>query len=417
MAKNVSVQKGKPVKLNNRLTAMGLVGAFGSFVSRTSSSRLAMVNSQYAQAIIPAKADTPRILTGLESQLAQHCFGAKAPTQMMVIDVIPKYYANNGMLEGIKSNPKLIIVYQDLDAPDLSYNAIEINSHIKTHDTFGYRIQQTKTAHNFSVNQIIPKGTVLTHSSNIKYDMMEEGMFGTGLMANVIYLALPGTIEDGFRVSKSFNERARSLTVGSRVAEWGKNSMPLNLYGDERNYRPYPDIGDTIRPDGILMATRTIDPFMGAVDMTTKALMEVDLVHDNVIYAKPGAKIVDVNVISSMTEGRFQTTPPAVAKQANYYAELQSGFYERLLECHAKIMRQDYRARIQPEFQRLLVAALADKPNDPTRNNNRRRTESIKRYYRGNPLDEFRVEITFENEFEIGLSAKITDLAGGDILY
>ena len=409
MAKKV---ESHPLKLHNDVEAMGLVSLFSPFISRTSSSRVAMVNSQYPQAVVVRQADIPRILHGFEMQMAKHCFGAKAPCQMLVIDAIPKYFSRHG-LTGIKQNPRVTVVYQDLDADKSTYDIMEIESHVRTHDTFGFKVQQTEASKRMTPGAVINKGTILTHSTNIKYDLMDEGMYGSGLMANVCYLSVPSTIEDGFLVSESFNARAQALSVGTRVAEWGKDKIPLNLYGDETNYKSYPDIGDRVRDDGIIMATRAVDPYMGAVNMTAKALMEVDVVHDDVIYAKPGAKVIDVNVISSNTEGRHQTTPEEVAEQPNYYAELQSQYCDKLIDVYNKINRQEPSSVKGPAFQRAVTAALADKPNHSSRNFKRARSEAIRRIYRGNPLDEFRVEIHFESDFELSLSSKITDLAGG----
>ena len=43
------------------------------------------------------------------------------------------------------------------------------------------------------------------------------------------------------------------------------------------NYKPFPDMGDRIRSDGLIMAFRTYDDdLLGEIDMTTESLMEVD---------------------------------------------------------------------------------------------------------------------------------------------
>jgi len=351
-------------------------------------------------------------LTGFEKQLAQHTFGAKAPTTMLVRAILHKYQGTMHFSK-IKQPAKIYVIYQDIDADYPAYDVLEIDTFHKTHDTFGFRVQYTDAFYQMDEGVVIEKDTILTHSSNVHYDLDPEGMYGQGIMANFAHLALPYTIEDGFLVSESFNRRAQALTISKRTASWGADQVALNLWGNDEVYRPLPEPGMTIGNDGILLATRKLDPVFGAIDLSPKQLMKPDLIYDKIVRVPPGARIIDVEVISSNTEGRWQTTSDEMSVQPNQYADMNSMLAERLISHYEQIMREDRNSVIRPRLQKILTYAYADKPNDSSRRFDTSNNTNIRRLYRGHPLDEFRVEVTFENDFIHNLTTKISTLAGG----
>lgn len=62
------------------------------------------------------------------------------------------------------------------------------------------------------------------------------------------------------------------------------NVFPLNLYGDENTYKPFPNIGDLVREDGMIVALRK-----GPATHST----EVDPVNDAVLYSVPGSVVAE----------------------------------------------------------------------------------------------------------------------------
>lgn len=72
-----------------------------------------------------------------------------------------------------------------------------------------------------------------------------------------------------------------------------ENEFLVNLYGDDQNYKPLPEIGDFIRPDGLLAAVRTVSNEEVPTGEKLAAIREVSHLTDNVIYSIPRGKVVN----------------------------------------------------------------------------------------------------------------------------
>ena len=56
------------------------------------------------------------------------------------------------------------------------------------------------------------------------------------------------------------------------VISFGEDEVPLNLYGDDENYKIHPDVGELIRSDGVLFASRKLITGLYPIQMSRKAL-------------------------------------------------------------------------------------------------------------------------------------------------
>jgi hypothetical protein len=373
-----------------------------------------MASVQAGQALVPHKSDIPRMLPGFEDQLAKYTFGVKAPDDLKIVSVISKYSGGLGA-HAIKSNPLITVIYVSLNTGEYGCFHIEQyqNQSERVHETFGFKYKLTPKAKNLHVNMCLEKGEVLSISPNVD----EHGWYATGISANVAYMSTPATTEDGFEISDSLLERAKPTATGSRVAEWGKKCYPLNIYneGDDK-YRPFPEIGDPIREDGLVYAMRDYDDVLAGLDMTNKSLCKVDFVHDECVYGKPGAKVFDITIYTTTNEGRrSHNTPSGMEKLCEKYSKQHSQYYEKILECYASIKRVtngDF--KITPELQNLIVRANGDMPNVVVRRleDKIRKKNSIIKTWRANPIDEWRVEVFYEYLFPIGEGAKFSNRHG-----
>lgn len=401
-------------KDNKKLRHGGGMSAASPLHDKDSGSRLHMVTNQIDQAVVPKDPEVPNILSGLDNQLINHTFGVRVPCDCEVVKVIEKYSGGLGE-RTIKKNPLLTVIYHNLETGEFGCLHIESyqNQLERVHETFGFRYNFTETCKMLHPNMMLRKGTLLSYP-----DTHIDGHYGTGINANIAYLSTSGSIEDGFDVSEDFLERAAPIATASRVAEWGKKWYPLNLYGDETNFKPFPDIGDTIRPDGLVFALRQFDERFGAFEMSNRDLMIVDEIHDKCIYGKAGATVFDVTVHTTVNEGRRAAkTPVGMETQAKKYAESKSEYYTRILQT-AKALRSEYRGDVVFEgpLQNLITQALGDKPNDVIRrleaSSPNGRKNIIQKTYRAAPLDEWRVEVFYEYRFKTGLATKLTNLHG-----
>jgi hypothetical protein len=356
------------------------------------------------------------MLTGYEAQLAEYTFGAVAPDNLYVVDVIDKYTKGiSGDL--IKSNPLVTVIYMSETTGHYGVFHIEKyqNQLERVHETFSFKYQLTEKAKFLRKGTVLRKGERLSHSTNVKPDG-----YATGISANVIFMSTPYTIEDGFEVSESFMKKATPLATGSRVAEWGKKYYPLNIYPDKNNpgkYKPFPEIGDTIRDDGLVFALRRYDPTLNGLDMTEAALRHIDYKHDKLVFGKPGAKVFDITVHTNTNEGRRSTnTPCGMEDLASLYEKQKGRYYEKILELYERIKRESHgQAVITPEFQTLIEQALGDKPNVTARrlSESKGRKNSIHKTWRADVLDEWRVEVAYVYEFPMDNGSKHSSRHGG----
>ena len=395
-------------KQHNTIKTMGLTAALGSFVGTNSSSRVQMLASHVGQAVPPAQSDIPRVMTGLETQLGDATFNIKMPTDAIVISVHRKYMRGMGR-DAINQNPLTTIIYQCQDTG--IYDYLDIYEYHTRHRTFGVKFIMDPRFNNIRPGDAIARDTILAASPNIK----TGGIYATGMETNVIYLAVPGVIEDGFVVSEDYCLRAAPLEMSSSVVDWGRKYYPLNLYGDEINYKPFPDIGEKVRDDGLVFALREYDPQFDALGMTPKALMEVDYVHDRLTYGVGGATVYDVIAETGIGESRDRKkTPTGMDLQARRYIDSASTYYAGIRGTYDDLEKRNKRGLvISPKLQNLVTRCIADKPNDTKGHLPTKASGIIRRTNKNNPLDEFRIEIKYEKRKKVNLGSKITDRHGG----
>ena len=365
-----------------------------------SSSRAQMLGSHLGQMLVLNEPEVRRLLTGNEREFGRSTFKIKMPVDAEIIRIIPKY--RSGLGQGsIQNNPLDIVIYEDIETKELGI--VSIPRYSIKHQHFGFRYKDTAARAKLTRGAHIAAGTVLADSPNID----ENNDYRFGINVETAFMTVPGIIEDGIVISRSLQRKMSSKGYETRSVSWGAKKYPLNLYGDYDNYKPFPDIGDPIHPHGLLFALRDYNDLLAAVEMTPKALQEPDYHYDELVYATgANGRVVDVQVYRDHRLINRSPTPTGMEVQAARYHDAQMLFYQQLLEVYNEQKRQRGTApRLTPEFSRLLVEALSMRPNS-ARN-------KVTMLHRLEPLDEWRVEITYEYDVIPDEGSKITDLFGG----
>lgn len=368
------------------------------FPGMVANSRMQMMGSHLSQALVLDGCTTRRILTGAEREFGRYTFSVKMPVNAEIVRVIPKYRGGVGR-GSIRENPVDVIIYEDMDTRELG--VLHMPAFSSRHQHFGFRYQRKSVANRLTPGMAIPEGTVLADSPAVD----DLGNYRLGAETNVAFMSVPGVTEDGVIVSRDFLKQLTARGYESRTASWGSKWYPLNLYGDENEYKPFPDIGDRIRDDGLLFALRRYDDLLSVVEMTPAALREPDYVFDKLVYAEANAKVVDINVRHDNRNGPAPT-PVGMETQCQRYFQAQIQFYQALWDVYneQKRLRGDH-PRITPEFHRLLVEGKIYMPDDK-----RSRATML---YQLQPLDDWRVEVVFEYDVVPTEGSKLTDLHGG----
>lgn len=395
------------------------VNALDPFFRNSSSARKTMMATQIGQAPIVMDNEPRRIFTGFEMEYSKYTFDIRFPKDCRVLKIIKKFPIGITR-DTIRHNPVTTIIYEEDEYPK-RVGVLHVPEYASYHQDFGFRYKYTEVYRNgLYEGGVYAAGTVLAASSAVR----ENGQYGIGLEAEVAFMSMPGTIEDGFVVSESFMRRMTPTTYHTVVGNWGRKAFPLNLYGDENSYRPFPDIGETIRDDGIVMALRDADleqeasQRLGVAEMTPRALRTVDG-FDKPLYGKAGAKVVDVKVYYDDRQHPVRT-PIGMDTQARKYYDAERDYYQKLMEEYYRLRSRREATRrggiglqITPEFNRLLVEAQIYLPQTKTDPKTNKLVRKLTRMHRLETLDEFRVEITYEHQMHPGEGFKFTDMHGG----
>lgn len=393
----------KVVKYTNNIVAIGVAATLTPFIKFDSSTRVHMLTNHLAQMIVPKISDIPRVMTCFETQL--YSFDIQMPATGSVHSVHPKYRRGIDK-DSIKNNPLITLIYRNQETG--VYDLVNIETHHSKHRVFGFKYIINPMVSRIRPGMWIEKGTVLAHSPNVK----DGGIYSSGISCNIINLSLPCCIEDGYGVSESFCEKASLTTLSNVVTQWGRKTYPLNIYGDPNHpeiYKPFPDIGDRVRPDGLVYALREFNPMFDPIEMTTKSLTTVDIVNDILVYGTPNALVYDVIVESGIGESSAKTqTPEPMMEQVNKYIKHLREYYSSIIESYEGLLKQDRNINISPRLSQLITRAYADTPNK----NKSAVGGVIRRMYKNIPLDEFRVEIITEKQTPLGMGGKITGYHG-----
>lgn len=374
--------------------------AFNLSVRNMSGSRLQMLGAHLTQMLVLHGATPRRCITGVEREFGNYTFKAMMPVDATVIAVIPKFHETIGP-NAIASNPMSIVVYEDVETRQLSI--LEIPQYHMMHQYFGFRYKHKRAMSMLYKGAAIRKGTVFSDSPSID----DNGDYMYGVEANMVTLTLPGIIEDGIIISSSMAKKMTTTGFDVVDGSWGQKYYPLNLYGDDTVYKPFPDIGERVRPDGLVMAFRERDDLLDPVYMTPAALRRLDML-DKRIYSKANAKVVDI-VTRFDPKGQTLNTPTGMDEQVRKYHTAQLSFYSQIIDVYEQRQRaalqRNEKLSISRHFHRLIREAQMFKLDS----SKVKATRIVQRQ----PLDEWRVDITLEYNLEPTLAYKATDTAGG----
>lgn len=389
-----------PADLPDQINArwLGPCG-FNPFHKHVSSARAQMHASHLGQMLVINKPTVKNIQTGVEREYGKYTFRVEMPVDARIITTIERYSLGIGY-DSIRNNPETIVIYEDVVTKEVGIlKLVEFSSN---HQYFGFKYAKRESINELYPGAYIPKGTVFLDSTSIS----DEGDYMYGVNANVAYMSLPGVSEDGLVVSKDFLPKMGFKIYETRVLEYGKNTFALNTYGDDEHYKAYPDIGEYIRPDGLLAATRQYDPdVLSIVEQNLFACQQVDFTFDQTIYVNgPGGKIVDIKIHHDKSD--YNNADVHMDGQSQKYDNARRVFCRKVLEEYDKLkkLRGDS-LQITPEFNQLIVNCLFVNTQSPDK-------QKIQALHRNVPLDIFRIEFTIEYEVEPTIGFKSTESHG-----
>jgi len=378
------------------------IHAINPFTNYNSASRNVMMAAHLSQTVTLEHGEEPIVQTGLERQLADNVWNVKAEHDSRVIAVIDRYSGISA--DEVNAIAEIVIVYEDLITGEIDYYSVPYKFNI--HQNYGFKYKWNyELLESLVPGYVIPAGTVLATSPSVK----ENNGFGFGLNANLALMTMPEVAEDGFVISESYAEKLEHKTFETITIEYGSDSFPLNLYGDEDNYKPFPEIGEYVNEDGVIIALRKYNTELAPALISKKDVLEYDSVFDKPFYTKhPKGKVVDIIV---HTNDRFKKSIyTGVNEIAEKYNKSLINYYEKLIDVYEKVQKEHYhRVRnwqlpTSEKLSRLMVEAYAMVNKEGVK---------LKKTFKKQELDLFRVTFVVEHVIKGKKGLKLSCLNGG----
>lgn len=396
-------------ELQPEFLAMHSLNAYTMF---NSSNRSVMFGNHFAQRLVIEEPDDMYVQTGVCHDFAKYTFSTKIPCNARIIRVIDRYPQGIGQ-DSLSFNPETLVIYEDAETGIIDYVSIEYYK--SYHQFFGFKNKlNKKNMAKVYPGAHVPANTILADTPSVS----ENGSFDFGLNLNVALASLPGVAEDGVIICEDVLPKMRFRVYERRVVSYGKETFPLNMYGHKDLLKTFPDIGDTIREDGLLMMLREYCPELGPVDMSVLDIMEPQHNFDRATYVRGGdektgnvGRVVDIKVYGNTMQNK--QLPETMLPQVSKYKNALVRFHQEIINTvdNLGIERKKKfgvnNVKTSRKLHRLLVESYAvvgaSKPGE---------TQKIGMFYRKEPLDEVRIEFVIEYIMQPGIGYKVTDING-----
>lgn len=396
------------------------------FAPWNSPSRSVMTTQHLPQRLIVEGLKSPTILTGLEYELAKYTIAERMPENGTVIAVVPRYPARAGANNRIGFSPETTVIVEYFVEPEgdepgyMTLDAIPIKQYTSLHQHFGFRNKpHEQLSTKLNPKERIPKGFAFTNTPAVQ----DDGCYATGIEPMVCFLDVPGTAEDSIIVRRGYLPQMAFTVFEEIDIGFGGSDVPVNLHGDNENFKIFPDIGERIPKSGLLMAVRPVTERLGVATLGQDDLRKMDRIFDNKRYSReactdangfmttePG-RVIDIQVIKNTENPRL---PPSMAGQLEDYVTALRMYYTRLLEIETRMILENKRQggtgelKMAPRMTNLLVRARALTGHGSNRFNSSLVLQEHKAV-----LDEYTVRFTIEHRIIPTKGQKATCFSGG----
>ena len=143
----------------------------------------------------------------------------------------------------------------------------------------------------------------------------------------------PGNVEDAYVISESFAKKMVSRKVDTVKISLNDNDFLINIYGDTKNYKGFPDIGEHIKRHMVAAKRRIINEQI-LYDMKKSNMMKVNELSDTVYSAK--GFITDIDIYCNKHIDEIKDTE--YNSQLLYYLKNQERYFQELFDECDKII-------------------------------------------------------------------------------
>lgn len=275
-------------------------------VNMTDCNRLQMFNSHIAQTIQIEGSEPPLFFTNFENQVGEYSTGyKKLEGSWEVIDKITKNHYQYILLMRNTKNGMYDILFRNETEWFTEHYGSKLNN---------------------SVFDSLEKGDIVEDEILYKDNNYDDEMnFKYGTNLNAVYMAYGGkTNEDAVVVSKSTAEKMSTYFINKVMVSVNTNDLLINLYGNNKKYKSFPDIGEDVI-NGRLLSRRRV-----AYDKVMSDLKDLRkvLTTDDTYYVD--GKVIDINVYCNSDINILKERDRTY--QVYKYLEDQRTFYESFVD-------------------------------------------------------------------------------------
>jgi len=388
-----------PLKLNAKYFS---AAALNPFVEHNSSPRGLMMSSHLSQIIVPLNPEVNTIQTGLEHEFGKYVISKMVEAPAEVKAVITRYKTLK-----VDAPIEYYIIFKNLETGEIDF--INIPMFSRYHSYFGFKYEINPKVEHLKPGDILSPGEILAKPPTLK----DNGDYGFGVNANVAFMTIPAVDEDGFVVSESFCKKFQYQIFETYTLDVSKDGLLLNIYGDDENYKPFPEIGEKINEKGVIAVVRELeskdfDTFLTPALVDRDSVKEFNPIFDKALYArKPGGTVIDIKVYRNAKKKR--ELPTGTFQLLEDYKDALIAFYNQIYSVYKRLKREaesiGNELLLSNRFNSLIVETIGMIESDKENN-------KLKKTFKKNELELYRIEFTVMYDMGIGVKNKLSNFHG-----
>ena len=365
-----------------------------------------MFSNHISQLVHLKSPEFPRVFTNFEDQVGEYSIAYKRAQDDL--EIVAKVVKNAYNYVLVVRNKRTGV-----------YDVIPFRTAYNITEDYGYKLNDC--IKDKEVGDTIETDEFIYRSDN--YD--DDGNFSYGVNLKAIWLAYKNlTYEDGVVISESAAKKLTSYKVEKTMFTINGNDILLNLYGDEKNYKSFPKVGEHV-DSKILVASRRREKRTLLYDLQSGRMMNVDPTTDDIIYTN-GGMVTDIDVFCNIPLAELRKRSDTFNKEILDIVENNQRFWqelaavlERIVPC--KELSDAEKKKEASEFGHCCKHPIdrAENPNQYTnelaywwKQAHENIDEKIQWRYDGKSFDNFKIQFTILKENPLMTGAKISGRYG-----
>lgn len=289
--------------------------------NKVNTNRLVLVSAHFGQAPNPTNnvsKEPPLIFSDFENQIGENSGGYYVSDDNVNYEIVQKFVRN-------EFNYKLIVRHVDDNGDPIVdedgnefYDVINRTEAHRITEKYGY--QYTNYIDDYDIGEVIPRQSVMV--SNTAYDDYMNLCYGHNL--RTVFMTYQNQLhEDSYAIAASAAKKMSFTDDNEITVNLNTNDIFLNLYGSKNHYKCFPDIGEYVKDQQLLMRRRiNYDKILTDLKDLTKFRED-----DDVFYGE--GKVIDIKV--------YCNGDPEVLRQYPYYEQILK-YYDHDMEYHTNIV-------------------------------------------------------------------------------